>query len=92
MKPKKLKSYVCARAESYLNDSVGHMNGSKIVVTTNCPRCVKLRALLKKAGIEFVEKDLENADTIIDLVMRNIKVLSAPLLEIAGVVFEFRGE
>jgi len=61
-------------------------------VTTNCPRCVKLKALLKKEGIRFVEKDLENTDTITELVMRNIAVRSATVLEIAGVVFEFRGE
>jgi hypothetical protein len=47
---------------------------------------------LKKEGIRFVEKDLENTDTITELVMRNIAVRSATVLEIAGVVFEFRGE
>jgi len=61
-------------------------------VTTNCPRCVKLKPLLKKEGIRFVEKDLENTDTITELVMRNIAVRSATVLEIAGVIFEFRGE
>ncbi len=55
----------------------------KIIVysTKKCVRCKILKSWLRRNGLSFVEKDLDNSDVMTDLVMRNLVVLSAPALE-----------
>jgi len=60
--------------------------------TRNCPKCKALKRQLKKLGIEFTEKDLNNTEVMATLVMNNIHILSAPAIQIGNMVFEFRGE
>lgn len=60
----------------------------KIVVYTSngCHKCSVLKEWLKTSKMTFEERSLENIDVMTDLVMRNIVVLSAPVLEVDGQV------
>jgi len=62
---------------------------SRIVVytTTGCPRCNMLKEWLKNRNDEFEEKDLDDVDTMAELVMRNEVVLSAPVIEVRGTLY-----
>jgi len=46
-----------------------------------------LKKWLKERNTEFEEKDLDDANVMTDLVMRNVVVLSAPALEVGDVVY-----
>jgi len=61
----------------------------KIVVYTSngCHKCTVLKEWLKNANRSFEERNLENVDVMAELVMRNVVVLSAPVLEIDDTVF-----
>lgn len=63
-----------------------------IYSTTDCPRCKALKKALKKLGVAFTEKNLDDTDIMADLVMQNITILSAPALQIGKLVFEYRGD
>jgi len=74
----------------YLGDSsVSLTDGSRIVVytTTGCPRCNMLKEWLSSRENEFEEKDLDDVDTMAELVMRNEVVLSAPALEVSAKLY-----
>lgn len=62
----------------------------KIVVytTSGCSKCDALKAWLRRANRIFEERSLEDVDVMADLVMRNIVVLSAPVLEVDDAVYE----
>ena len=60
--------------------------------TKQCPNCKRLKSNLDKASIEYKEKDIEDTDVAVELTMRNIAVLSAPMLEINGMIFKYEGE
>ncbi len=62
---------------------------SRIVVytTTGCPRCNMLKEWLKSRERDFEEKDLDDVDTMAELVMRNEVVLSAPALEVGKALY-----
>jgi len=63
-----------------------------IVYTTGaCPRCRIIKDLFDAAGIDYVERSLEDSSIMADLHMRDTPVMNAPSLEIAGMVFEYRG-
>lgn len=54
-----------------------------VVYTSNgCHKCSVLKEWLKTSNRSFEERNLENVDIMTDLVMRNIVVLSAPVLEV----------
>jgi len=77
---------------SSINTSAGPPHSStirKIVVyTTNgCHKCAVLKEWLKTVKGDFEERSLENVDIMAELVMRNVAVLSAPLLEIDNAVY-----
>lgn len=61
----------------------------KIVVYTSngCNKCGVLKAWLKAANRHFEERSLENMDIMTELVMRDIVVLSAPVLEVENSVY-----
>lgn len=61
----------------------------KVVVYTTCTcnKCAALKEWLKNTRKEFEERDLENVNVMAELVMRDIIVLSAPVIEIDGVVY-----
>jgi glutaredoxin len=54
-----------------------------VVYTSNgCHKCSVLKEWLKTSNRSYEERNLENVDVMTDLVMRNIVVLSAPVLEV----------
>jgi len=60
--------------------------------TKNCPKCKILKSNLDKANIEYTELNIEDTDVAVELTMKNIAVLSAPMLEINGMIFKYEGE
>ena len=62
-------------------------NGVVVYTTSGCTRCDMLKKWLKNKDADFEEKNLEDSDVMTDLVMRNFVVLSAPAIEIKGVVY-----
>jgi glutaredoxin len=56
----------------------------KIVVytTSGCHKCTALKEWLKKANRYFEERNLEDANVMTELVMKDVVVLSAPVLEV----------
>ena len=71
------------------DSSLGSPQISRIVVykTTGCSKCNMLEEWLRSIKREFEEKDLDDVDTMAELVMRNEVVLSAPVLEVAGILY-----
>ena len=58
-----------------------------MVYTSNgCNKCSVLKEWLKTSNRSYEERSLENVDVMTDLVMRNIVVLSAPVLEVDDLV------
>jgi len=54
-----------------------------VVYTSNgCHKCSVLKEWLRTSNRSYEERNLENVDVMTDLVMRNIVVLSAPVLEV----------
>ena len=62
-------------------------NGVVVYTTSGCTRCDILKKWLKNKNTNFEEKNLEDSDVMTDLVMRNFVVMSAPALELDGVVY-----
>jgi len=62
-------------------------NGVVVYTTKGCTRCDMLKKWLKNKDTNFEEKNLGDVNVMTDLVMRNFVVLSAPALEIKGVVY-----
>jgi len=59
-----------------------------IVYTSNgCHKCSALKEWLKAASRKFEERSLENVDVMTELVMRNIVVLSAPVIEVDNTIY-----
>ena len=47
----------------------------------NCPKCRALKQWLRRNKVSFVTKSLGDTNVLADLVMRDIAVFSAPILE-----------
>ena len=62
------------------------MSNFKVILytTPHCPRCLVVKNWLKSKNVEFEERDLSDPDVMADLIMRDIFVTSAPLLEVNG--------
>ena len=56
--------------------------------TKTCPKCRIVKIYFEKLGIKFEEKNIEDTDVSADLIMKNIAILSAPMLEIDGVIYQ----
>jgi glutaredoxin len=65
---------------------------SEVVVysSAGCYRCVALKRMLRKAGVSFVEKRVDDVDVATELAMHN--VVSVPALRVGGLLFECRDE
>jgi len=65
------------------------IDAGRIVVytTTGCPKCTLLKEWLRHRKNEFTEKDLDDDDTMAELVMRNEVILSAPVLEVGETLY-----
>jgi len=61
----------------------------KIVVYTSngCHKCLVVKEWLKTANRQFEERDLEDVGVMTELVMRNVVVLSAPVVEVDNTIF-----
>jgi len=59
-----------------------------IVYTSNgCHKCSAVKEWLKNANRQFEERDLEDIGVMTELVMRNVVVLSAPVVEIDNTIY-----
>ena len=73
------------QSDSAIVDSA--QNRKVIVYTSNgCSKCVMLKQWLQTKNKEFEEKNLEDVGVMTDLIMRNLVILSAPVLEVGGAV------
>jgi len=64
-----------------------NQNKKPVVYTSSgCPKCSMLKNWLKNRGFEFEEKTLDT-EVVANLVMKNIVVLSAPILEVEGTFY-----
>ena len=57
-----------------------------VYTSSGCPKCSMLKKRLKNRGLEFEEKTLDTEVTA-DLIMKNVVVLSAPILEVEGAFY-----
>jgi glutaredoxin len=66
-----------------------HSSTHKITVYTmpTCNKCVVLKEWLKNVKTDFEELDLENVNVMAELVMKDVVVLSAPIIDVDGIVY-----
>ena len=62
-------------------------NGVVVYTTSGCIRCDMLKKWLKNKNTNFEEKNLEDSNVMTSLVMRNFVVMSAPAIELNGLVY-----
>lgn len=78
---------------TYANNPIQALHNSlgerRIVVYTSngCHKCTALKEWLKTSNTRFEERDLENVDVMTELVMKDIVVLSAPVLEVDDTIY-----
>lgn len=67
----------------------GYLLAKELVVYSShgCPKCATLKKWLGSRNVEFEEKNLEDAEVMANLIMRDVFILSAPALEVGGVVY-----
>ncbi len=58
-----------------------------VYTSSSCQKCSALKEWLKAAKRHFEERSLENVDVMTDLVMRNVVVLSAPVIEFQSTIY-----
>ena len=58
-----------------------------VYTSSGCPKCAMLKNWLKDRGFAFEEKPLDMEVTA-DLIMKNVVVLSAPILEVEGTFYD----
>jgi len=59
-----------------------------IVYSSNgCHKCSVLKEWLKTTNRQFEERDLENVEVMAELVMKNVVVLSAPVVEVKNTIY-----
>lgn len=65
------------------------LQDKKVIVYTSsgCPRCATLKGWLRNRHADFEERSLEDVEVMASLIMKNIFVLSAPALEVKGIVY-----
>jgi glutaredoxin len=70
-------------------DLSSSLGAKRVVVYTSngCHKCAVLKDWLINTNKHFEERNLENVDVMTELVMRDIVVLSAPVLEVDSSVY-----
>jgi len=65
------------------------LTDQKIIVymSSGCPKCAALKRWLRNKHADFEERSLEDVEVMANLMMENVFILSAPALEIKGVVY-----
>ena len=58
-----------------------------LYTTTGCSRCNTLKEWLNDRQNYFEEKDLDDVDTMAELVMKNEVILSSPVLEVGETIY-----
>jgi len=58
-----------------------------VYTSSGCHKCSMLKEWLKNANRSFEERSLESVDVMAELVMRDIVVLSAPVLEVGNSIY-----
>lgn len=58
-----------------------------VYTSSRCPKCTMLKGWLRSRKADFEERSLEDAEVMATLVMKNVFVLSAPALEIEGLIY-----
>ncbi len=65
---------------------MNHDKKLRVYTSNGCPKCSMLKNWLKDRGFAFEEKTLDMEVTA-DLIMKNVVVLSAPILEVEGTFY-----
>ena len=65
------------------------LQDKKVIVYTSsgCPKCAALKRWLRNRCADFEERSLEDVEVMASLIMKNIFVMSAPALEVKGMVY-----
>lgn len=58
-----------------------------VYISNGCHKCSVLKEWLKTANRHFEERDLEDVEVMAELVMRNVVVLSAPVVEVNNTIY-----
>ena len=58
-----------------------------LYASSGCPKCAALKGWLRNRHADFEERSLEDVEVVASLIMRNVFVLSAPALEVKGIVY-----
>jgi len=58
--------------------------------TKNCKNCAMLKHSLRFLGILYEEKSLEDPKVLRELLKKGFQPIIAPILEVNGMIFEFR--
>ena len=53
-----------------------------------CPNCDNLKLKLKNNNIKFNEKNLEEDDTILELLMDSVTIVEAPIIKIKNKYYD----
>jgi glutaredoxin len=78
-----VSSDISAQAQPSSNRTPGIV----VYTSTGCYKCSTLKDWLKADNRYFEERNLENVDVMTDLVMRNVVVLSAPVIEVDETIY-----
>lgn len=62
---------------------------TKIILytTPECPTCKKVKTLLTEAKVQFETRDINDTDVCSELVMNNVAVPSAPMIQVGNDLF-----
>lgn len=84
-----VRVFSLASQDNSTPDLSNSFGAKRIVVYTSsgCHKCALLKDWLRNVNEHFEERNLENVDVMAELVMRDIVVLSAPVLEVDNSVY-----
>jgi len=84
-----VRVFLLASQDALAPNSSGCLAARRIVVYSShgCHKCAVLKEWLTTANTPFEERNLENVEVMAELVMRDIVVLSAPVLEVDNSVY-----
>jgi len=56
-----------------------------------CPNCDDLKNLLKSKDIKYITRDLEDDDVRMELLMKSVTLVEAPIVDIDGEYYDKSG-